>query len=134
MKNLLIGMLLITPLVFTSCTKEVINNVDQAFSAVYTIAPGSWVTTDGSLSYSVDLTVPELDNAIIQNGAVDVYLSFDNGLTYETIPEVFGGIAYGSLHQYHIVSIDLHAVDGSTISAPGGTILAKVVLIDATPL
>ena len=133
MKNKTIGILtLFVSLAFASCTKQVIS--DQAYSAVYNIHSNAWVTTDGSLSYSTDITVPELNNAILNNGAVEVYLSFDNGTTYETIPEVFSGIAYGSVHQYQTVTIDLHAVNGGTISAPVGTIVAKIVLVNAAPL
>ena len=36
-------------LIFSSCKKEVteVQKVDQAFSAVYDIAPGDWTTTNG---------------------------------------------------------------------------------------
>jgi hypothetical protein len=127
---------LVSLLLLASCTKTVTNvqKVDQAFSAIYTLNPGGWGTTDASTSYSTTLTVPELDQIIQDNGAVIVYLSFDNGTTYEAIPEVFDGIAYGAFHTTGVLNIDLHAVDGSKITAPTGIILAKVVLIDATKL
>ncbi len=131
MKNKFIGILLLGSLSFSSCVKQSLN---QASSAVYTVRSSDWVTTNGSVSYSVVLPVPELTNSILQNGAVDVYISFDNGVNYETVPEVYQGIAYGSVQQYQTVIVDLHALNGGTITAPGGTILAKVVLINAAPL
>ncbi|MEI9935125.1 MAG: hypothetical protein WDM71_09830 [Ferruginibacter sp.] len=80
------------------------------------------------------MPLPELTNSILQDGAVDVYISFDNGVNYETVPEVYRGVAYGSVQQYQTVIIDLHDINSGTITPPGGIILAKVVLISATPL
>jgi hypothetical protein len=127
---------LVSLVLLSSCTKTVTNvqTVDQAFSAIYTLNPSGWGTTDLGFTFSTTLGIPELDQTIQDNGAVIVYLSFDNGATYEAIPEVFDGISYGSYHSTGVLTLDLHAVDGSTITAPGGVILAKVVLIDATSL
>ncbi len=132
------GILLLSLFSFSlvDCTKTVtqVQEVNQAFSATYTIAPGVWSTADNGLSYSATLQVPALDDIILQSGGVIVYLSFDNGTNFEAIPEVFGGIAYGSVHSKGQVVVDLHAGNGGTITAPSGTILAKVVLLDAKPL
>jgi hypothetical protein len=129
-----ICVLLVASLLFASCTKETTNVVNQAYSAVYTIDSTDWTTSDGGVTYIADLGVPELTTGIIQNGGVEVYLSFDGGVTYETIPEVYQGIAYGSLQQFQTVGIDITDVNGNAISAPTAPMLAKVVLIDAAPL
>jgi hypothetical protein len=70
---------------------------------------------------------------------VVVYLSFDDpssaNPTYEEMPEVINGVAYGAIHTTGSVTIDLRAADGS--DAPGpitGPTLIKVVLMDAKPL
>ena len=130
--------LVLAALPFAACKKEIteVRQVDQAFSATYTLNAGGWTTSNGGQSYSTSLTVPELDDLILNDGAVIVYLSFDNGVSFEALPEVFDGIAYGSIHEIGLITIDLQASDGSgaVISAPSGTILAKVVLIDATPI
>ena len=131
-------LLLIVPtfLIFSSCKKEVtkVQQVAQAYSAVYTIQPGDWTTNNNGLSYTAELNVPELDNIIYQNGAVLVYLSFSGTSYYEAIPEVFDGITYGSIHSTGYVSIDISAISGNLINPPSQTISAKVVLIDATAL
>ena len=123
-------------LIFSSCKKEVtqVEKVDQAYSAVYTIQPGDWTTTNSGLSYTADLNVPELDNIIYQNGAVLVYLSFSGTSYYEALPEVFDGITYGAIHSPGYVGIDISDISGQAINPPGQTISAKVVLIDATAL
>ena len=130
-----VAVLLLAFLSFSACKKVTeVKQVDQAFSAVYSLAASGWTTSDLSVSYSTTLQVPEIDDIVQAGGAVIVYISFDNGANYEALPEVFDGIAYGAVHTTGSVTIDLFALDGGTITPPGSTILAKVVLIDATPL
>ena len=130
-------------LVFSGCTKNYTSPaVNQVFSAVYTVAANQWAKgtdPDGTVFYSTTLSVPELDQTIDLNGGVLTYLSFDDPTstnpTYEAMPEVFNGIAYGSIHTTGSVTIDLRGADGSNptsgITAPT---LIKVVLLDASPL
>jgi hypothetical protein len=122
-------------LTFSSCKKDVTQVVNQVFSATYSIQPNQWVAGTGNLSYYVNLSVPEIDNIIVQSGGVLVYLSFDNGSSFEAVPEDYGGIAYGAVHSVGSVTIDLNAIDGvSAVTPPTGTVLAKVVLLDGSPL
>jgi len=133
MRNTIV--LLLAVLSFSACKKVTeVKQVDQAFSAVYSLSASGWTSSDNGISYSTTLQVPELDNVIQTSGAVIVYISFDNGANYEALPEVFDGIAYGAVHKTGSVTIDLFALAGGTITPPGSTILAKVVLVDATPL
>ena len=131
-------LLLLTPLflIFISCKKEVtkVEKVDQAFSAVYTIQPTDWTTSNSGLIYTAELNIPELDNVIYQNGAVLVYLSFSGTSYFEALPEVFDGITYGAIHSPGYVGIDISAVSGDPVTPAAQTITAKVVLIDATAL
>ncbi len=130
-------LLLVLPVViFSSCTKEIteVQKVDQAFSAIYDIAPGDWVSSDNGISYAAELDVPELNNTVYQNGAVLVYLSFSGTNYYEALPQVFDGITYGAIHGDGYISVDMSALSGNPINPPGQTVVAKVVLIDATRL
>lgn len=131
-------LLLLAPafLIFSSCKKEItkVEQVDQAYSAIYTIQPGDWTTNNNGLSYTAELNIPELDNVIYQNGAVLVYLSFTGTSYYEALPEVFDGITYGAIHSPGYVGIDISAVSGDLINPPTQSISAKVILIDATAL
>lgn len=122
-------------LILASCRKEVnqVSEVDQAFGTVYDIKATDWSSSDNGLSYAVTFDVPELSDAIFDHGAVIVYLSFVDNV-YEALPEVYDGIAYGSVHGPGTVTVDMQAVDGGTITPPDGEIYAKVVLIDATAL
>jgi hypothetical protein len=127
---------------FSGCTKTTVQQVNQVFSAVYTVQANQWALgtdPDGTTFYYTSLTVPELTQAIDLNGGVLVYLSFDDpsssNPTYEQMPEVFDGVAYGAIHTTGSVTIDLRAADGS--NAPGpitGPTMIKVILLDAQAL
>jgi hypothetical protein len=127
---------------FSGCTKTTVQQVNQVFSAVYTVQANQWALgtdPDGTTFYYTSLTVPELTQAIDLNGGVLVYLSFDDpsssNPTYEQMPEVFDGVAYGAIHTTGSVTVDLRAADGS--NAPGpitGPTMIKVILLDAQAL
>lgn len=136
MKKIIL-LLTISTILFASCKKQEItqvNQVDQAFSAVYNITKSDWTTIDGGKIYTAKINIPELDNIIYQNGAVLVYLSFAGNSYYEAVPQVFNGIAYGAIHSDQYVSIDMSAVNGGVVNAPVSDVLAKIILIDATKL
>jgi hypothetical protein len=126
-----------------SCTKHTTEVVDQGFSAVYTIHPGDWKVDNTPAGtnppstlnqYATNLSVPEIDDKIVANGAVIVYLSFDGGNTYDALPEEIVGVTYNAIHSKGNVYIGFRTVDGSAPDLPDGDVLAKVVILDATPL
>jgi hypothetical protein len=127
---------------FSGCTKTTVQQVNQVFSAVYTVQANQWTLgtdPDSTTFYYTSLAVPELTQAIDLNGGVLVYLSFDDpsssNPTYEQMPEVINGVAYGAIHTTGSVTIDLRAADGS--NAPGpitGPTMIKVILLDAQAL
>lgn len=130
-----------TILTFTRCTKTTVQQVNQVFSAVYTVQANQWASgtdPDGTTFFYTTLSVPELTQNIDLNGGVVVYLTFDpqdDNPTYEAMPEVINGVAYGAIHTTGSVTIDLRAADGS--NAPGpitGATAVKVVLLEASPL
>ncbi len=130
-------------LTFSGCTKTYNSpTVNQVFSAVYTVQANQWargVDPDSTVFFFTTLSVPELTQKIDLNGGVITYLSFDvptaTDPTYEAMPEVFNGVAYGSIHTTGSVTIDLRGADGSSLtSAISAPTLIKVVLMDASPL
>ena len=130
-------------LIMSGCTKTYnYPTVNQVFSAVYTVQANQWargVDPDSTVYYYTSLSVPELTQQIDLNGGVVTYLSFDpptsTNPTYEAMPEVFQGVAYGSIHTTGSVTIDLRGADGTSLnSAIGAPTLIKVVLMDASPL
>jgi len=62
-------------------------------------------------------------------GGVSTYISFDNGGTYEALPEVVKGVAYGTYYSYSTVNVDLFSATGSgSITAPSSNILVKILI------
>jgi hypothetical protein len=128
---------------FSGCTKTTIQQVNQVYSALYTVPASSWTQgqdQDGTKYFYTTLNIPELTQDIDVNGGVAVYLTFDDvttvaSPTYEALPEVINGVAYGAIHTTGSVTIDLRAADGSSLtSAITGTTSVKVVLMQAQPL
>ena len=140
-RTTMIVALFVSLFVMGSCTKKVTQVVDQGFSAVYTIHPGDWKAdtytgTPALNIYAVALNVPEVDDKIVANGAVIVYPSFDGGATYDALPAEESQVIYNTLHWKSTVYIGMRGKDD--VTAPNlsniGDILAKVVILDATPL
>jgi hypothetical protein len=130
-------------LTFSGCTKTTIQQVNQVYSALYTVSASSWAQgqdQDGTKYFYATLNIPELTQDIDINGGVAVYLTFDDvttvtSPTYEALPEVINGVAYGVIHTTGSVTIDLRAADGSSLtSAITSTTSVKVVLMQAQPL
>lgn len=121
----------------SSCTKTVVQQVNQVFSATYSIKTSDWVKDNSGLFYyRTDLSVPEIDNTIVQQGAVLAYVSFDNGVSFDAVPETINGITYNALHEAGKLTIGYYnaANIATPVSLPGSTVLIKVVILDAKPL
>jgi len=130
-------------LALSGCTKTTVQQVNQVYSAIYTITPDKWVAAqdpnNGPKYFFTTLSIPELTQAIDQNGGVVVYLTFDDPTTgdpqYEALPETFNAVAYGALHTTGSVTIDLRAADGGDMTSPiSSTTGIKVILMDAQSL
>jgi len=130
-------------LALSGCTKTTVQQVNQVYSAIYTITPDKWVAAQdqgsGTKYYFTTLSIPELTQQIDLNGGVVVYLTFDDPTSgdplYEALPETFDAVAYGALHTTGTVTIDLRAADGGDMtSAISSTVGIKVILMDAQSL
>lgn len=119
----------------TSCTKKYIT--PSNVTAIYTIngTTGWKVYTDdgGNKSYSSVLSdLPEQDQYAQQNGGVLVYISYDEGATYEALPEVYNGISYSYTSSVGSITIYAQNSNGSQLAAPpADNIKVKVVLVDS---
>jgi hypothetical protein len=83
---------------FSSCTKtvhttEVVQAPSQVVAVAYDIRASNW-QLNNTAGYYVALNVPEITQDVVDAGGVIVYLSFDNGQSYEALPEVYGDISY----------------------------------------
>ena len=134
-RNAVLLFLCISGIGMGSCTKKVTQVVNQGFSAIYNIKASGWKANSTNTYINYEFNVPELDQFMLENGGVMVYLSLNGGETYETLPEVVQNVAYGSYHYLNTVGIDLSPADNTgTVTAPTDDLKVKLVLLDAQPL
>jgi len=129
MRTIICAMLLLSVFSFSSCTKDVQSSA-QSYVVAGTIRSSDWLRTTDGAGYYTSLSVPDVTNGVLNYGGVAVYLSFDGGYTYEALPEVVGGVAYGTYYSLGTVNIDLYAANGTgtVTNPPGGTVVVKVLI------
>jgi hypothetical protein len=118
-------------LLFSSCQKNEYIEAVPNRTIIVNIAPTAWRTTDGGRNYSTSLNMPEITNDFNERGGVLLYLSFGER-TYEQLPEVYNGIAYGFTTSPGQINLEMQdADDNAVIPAPVQTITAKIVLVES---
>jgi hypothetical protein len=125
--------LLFIPILFliTACEKSV-NQVTPNQTVLTTVLANQWSTGDGGKTYSTYINMPEIDFYQNKYGAVLLYATYDNGKTYEQVPEVFNGIAYSFTHSVGQVEVDIQSSNGTNIITPPGAVGLKIVLIQSS--
>jgi len=120
----------------TSCTKKYITpaNVTVIYNIKGTTGWKVYTDTGGKQSYSSILSdLPEQDQYAQANGGVLVYISYDDGATYEALPEVYNGISYSYTSAVGAITIYAQNANGTQLSAPpSDDIKVKVVLVDSS--
>jgi hypothetical protein len=129
-KSLLIVLAVMFVAAISSCTKKYVTpNTNTTLFA--TVKANSWVLdpADGG-SYSSQILVPALDDQYNDDGAVLVYMSFENGV-YEQIPQVYAGQSFSYYHTTGKVVLYSQAPNGGPATPPNRDITVKIVLIDS---
>jgi len=120
----------------TSCTKKYITpaNITVIYNITGTTGWKVYTDSGGKQSYSSVLSdLPEQDQQAQANGGVLVYISYDNGATYEALPEVYNGISYSYTSAVGAITIYAQNANGTQLSAPpSDDIKVKVVLVDSS--
>jgi hypothetical protein len=139
-RTTMIAALFVTLIGMGACTKHTTQIVDQGFSAIYNIEQTDWKTDNSDINVEptliASLSVPEINDQIVQQGGVAVYISFDNPnpISYDALPETIGGYIYSAEHTNGTVNIRYWSINGTQPSAPTGRVHVKVVILDATSL
>ncbi|SFG93716.1 hypothetical protein [Pedobacter insulae] len=134
MKNLTLILLCIASLGLASCQKDtIINQTTPNRTIVLDVASSAWTLTSDNLTYYTILNVPEIDQFSLDNEAVLVYISYDNGATYLQMPFVYNVDAYSTVISKGKVEIDIQSSDNQATQPikPTGNVRVKVVLIAA---
>ncbi|MFD1768132.1 hypothetical protein [Sphingobacterium suaedae] len=134
MKKILLACLIgtATLAVGTSCTKEYYD-VIPSITMVYQRADNQWTYNSNTKVWYLDLPVNELTDYYVDQGIVNVAMSFDGETTYNAIPATFGAIAYS--YDYTTGSVRIYAEDpiadtGVEITPPEN-IFIKISLTEA---
>ena len=114
----------------SSCTKKYINPVTNLNKTVtYNVTSADWQAYTDGKSYFVPLSVPEIDNASASLDGVIVSVSYDNGATFEQLPEVYNGLSFSYTYNAGNVSIYAQSPDGTTAIKPTDPIVVKIVVV-----
>jgi len=118
---------------FTSCQKEVDTDVvygnTNIFSKTLTVYASQWYFVDPS--YAVDITVAEINQSIMDNGAVMVY--YRNGYgEWQALPNTFPVTnTYASVYAFSFGNgyLSLYKTDTDLLTLPPGDLDVKIVVL-----
>lgn len=134
MKKVLFIITCILTIGMSSCTKQYLSPGTTNQTVYADVKPSDWTLyTDnsGSQSYSVPITVSQLDNYAASSAGVIVAISYDGGSTYEQLPEVYANISYSFIYSAGNLSIYAQTADGSSAVQPTLPIKVKIILVDS---
>ncbi len=133
MKKLTYLILCITTLGLVSCKKDTFINETPNRSIVLNVAPNAWTLSSDGFTYYTVLNVPEIDQYTIDNEAVLVYVSYDQGTSYLQLPFVYNVDAFSTVVSKGKVEIDIQSSDNQDTQPikPNQTLRVKVVIIAA---
>jgi hypothetical protein len=121
-------------LAVTSCTKQYISPGTTNQTVYANVASTDWTPytdNNGSKSFTASIDVHILDPTFNQIGGVIVAISYDNGTTYEQLPETYANVAYSYTYSAGNVSLYAQSSDGSTAVQPTLPIKVKIILVDS---
>lgn len=115
----------------SSCTKEYYDIV-PSITMVYERTASQWQRNSSNQIY-IDLNVPELTSYYVNQGIVNLAISFDNENTYNAIPATIEAVSYS--YDYATGSVRIYAEDpilesGISIDPPAH-IFVKISLTEA---
>jgi len=134
MKHLSLILLCIASLGLASCKKDtIINQTTPNRTIVMNVASSAWTLSQDGYTYYTILNVPEIDQYSMDNEAVLVYISYDNGATYLQMPFVYNVDAYSTVISKGKVEIDIQSSDNQSTQPikPTGNVRVKIVLVAA---
>jgi hypothetical protein len=134
MKKLTLLLLCIASLGLASCKKDtIINQTTPNRTVVLSVASNAWTLSTNGLTYYTILNVKEIDQFSLDNEAILVYISYDNGASYLQMPFVYDVDAYSTVISKGKVEIDIQSSDNQSTTPikPSVNVRVKVVLIAA---
>jgi len=131
MKKFLFLLLISGGLLASSCTKQY-NAVQPNQTLLADLTPTDWTTTDTGKNYTTFIKTPQITNGINAQDGVLIYFTFNNGTSYEQIPEVYNNVSF--TYTYTAGGIELYAQSANgaqALTAAPQALTAKIVLVDS---
>jgi hypothetical protein len=130
MKKLLFLFLGLSVLGVSACRKATQQYYTTPNQTVYySVSNSSWTTKDGGYTYGASLSFVQGD--IYQNkyDGVLVYVSYDNGTTYISVPQTYNGLSYSYSATNQKVILEVQSSNFNQIISNPGVLTVKLVLI-----
>lgn len=130
MKKLLGILAVIIVLGTSACQKTYEQYYTTPNKTIYaSINTSDWGTSDGGFTYSTSITLFPDDNYYNEFDGILAYVSYNNGTTYEQIPQTFEGIAFSFTTTNNSIVVNIQTAENTVAVNPPGSIKMKVVLI-----
>ncbi|TKB95165.1 hypothetical protein [Pedobacter cryophilus] len=95
----------------------------------YSVNASSWTTTDGGFTYSASLSFLQGDSYVNTYDGLLVYVSYDNGNNYISVPQTYNGLAYSYSASNSKVVLEVQSSDFNQVIQNPGVLSVKVVMI-----
>ena len=118
----------------SSCTKQYVSPATTNQTVYADLAVSDWqlyTDNNNTSSYTASINVSLIDANFAQIGGVIVAVSYDGGMTYEQLPEVYNGISYSYTYNNGNVTLYAQSSDGLTATQPTLPIKVKIILVDS---
>lgn len=118
----------------SSCTKQYVEAGSTNLTVYANVPASAWTLytdNNGNQSYSAPINVNQLSNNFTAIGGVIVSISYDNGSTYEQLPEVYDNLSYSFTYNAGNLTLYAQSADGTKAVQPGLPIMVKIVLVDS---
>jgi hypothetical protein len=112
----------------TSCTKQY-NQVTPNETVYADIKTTDWAANKTGLTDSVVINTPQIDNYFTNHGGVIVYFTFDGGVSYEQIPEVYNNVSFSYIYTAGGIILYAQTSNGASAITPPSDLTAKIVLV-----
>jgi hypothetical protein len=134
MKKILTIISFLGVLALSSCTKQYVSPATTNQTVYANVATTDWTLyTDntGAKAYQAPISVSILSSDFSQVGGIIVAVSYDNGTTYEQLPEVYDNLSYSYTYNSGNVTLYAQSADGTTAIQPTLPIKVKIILVDS---
>ncbi|WP_140936841.1 hypothetical protein [Sphingobacterium lumbrici] len=114
MKKILLALAIgsVSLLSFNSCTKEEYYDVAPTKTYLFDVVPNDWSRETGSNTYQITLSIPQLTSLIVEEGVVNVAISYDHRADfYEIVPATIENYHFSANYAANPGEVTVYAED-----------------------